>query len=323
MFSPILVPLDGSLLAECSLSHMLAIVRSFDADVTLIHMLEKKETDSSAHMFDLLDWQIKKTEASLYLEKTKARFNESDLHIQMVVQEGLVAEGITEYAQDHGVKLIILSSHGNSGLARWGISNIAQKIILSAPTSVFVIRAQQLDVQADEPPAMASYQRILVPLDGSQRAEHVLPIVGQLAHFHGSKIHLVQVIQTPEMARHLPLTHEDIELSNRIVERNREEAEHYLELAKSRSYLDGLTVHVHLFTSDNAAAELHRVAEQEQVDLVVLNAHGYSGHSGWPLGSMVNNFIMYSHLPILIVQDLPVKPKQTSVEGLPRERAEH
>lgn len=322
MFNPVLVPLDGSLLAECSLSHMLAIVRSFDADVTLLHMLEKKESDTSAHALDLLDWQIKKTEASLYLEKVKARFQASNVRVQAVVQEGLIAEGITEYAQEHGIQLIILSSHGNSGLAQWGVSNIAQKIILSAPTSVFVVRAQQQVVQTEEAPPMTSYQRILVPLDGSQRAENVLPMAGQLARFHRSKIHLVQVIQTPEMARHLPMTQEDIELSNRLVERNREEASHYLEQAKSRPYLEGLDVQLHLMTSDNAAAELHRIAEQEQVDLVLLNAHGYSGHHRWPLGSMVNNFIMYSHLPILIVQDLPTRQKQPTVD-VPRERVEH
>lgn len=322
MFNPVLVPLDGSLLAECSLSHMLAIVRSFDADVTLLHMLEKKESDTSPHALDLLNWQIKKTEASLYLEKVKARFQDSDIRVQAIVQEGLIADGITEYAQEHGIQLIILSSHGYSGAAQWGVSNIAQKIILSAPTSVFVVRAQQQVVPTDEAPPVASYQHIMVPLDGSQRAENVLPMAGQLARVHGSKIHLVQVIQTPEMARHLPLTQEDIELSTRIVERNREEASHYLEQAKSRSYLDGIEVEVHLLTSENAAAELHHVAEQEQVDLVILNAHGYSGHHRWPLGSMVNNFIMYSHLPILIVQDLPARQKQSTVE-VPRERVEH
>jgi nucleotide-binding universal stress UspA family protein len=315
--------LDGSLLAECVLSHAFAIARSFDAEITLIHMLEKHQADASVQSFDLLDWQIKKAEANLYLEKVKARFQDSDVHIHSVVLEGLAAEGIAEYAHEYGAKLIVLSSHGRSGWSQWGISNIAQKIILNAPTSVLIVRANQQDSQAGGSSATQLYRRILVPLDGSQRAEHVLPITAQLAHFHESSIHLVQVIQTPEMARHMPLTHEDIDLSNRVVARNREEAVRYLELAKSHSYLEGIDVQTHLVTSDNAAAELHRVAEQEQADLVILSAHGYSGNQQWPHGSMVNNFIMYSSLPLLIAQDLPARQKQSFIEIFSREHAEH
>lgn len=321
MFDPILVPLDGSLLAECVLSHALAIARSFDAEITLIHMLEKRQGDASAQSFDLLDWQIKKTEANLYLEKIKARFQDADVRIHSVVLEGLAAEGIAEYAHDYEAQLIVLSSHGRSGWSQWGISNVAQKIVLNAPTSVLIVRANPQDSGAGESSVL--YRRILVPLDGSQRAEHVLPITAQLAQFHGSSIHLVQVIQTPEMARHMPPTHEDIDLSNRVVTRNREEAVRYLEMTKSRSYLEGIEVQTHLVTSDNAAAELHRVAEQERVDLVILSAHGYSGNQQWPHGSMVNNFIMYSSLPLLIAQDLPARQKQSFSEIFSRERVEH
>jgi nucleotide-binding universal stress UspA family protein len=97
-----------------------------------------------------------------------------------------------------------------------------------------------------------AYQRILVPLDGSQRAENVLPIVTQLAHFHKSQIHLVHVVQTPEMARQMPPLPEDIDLSNRVVARNQEEAGRYLEQMKTRSILEGIPVQTHLLTSNNA-----------------------------------------------------------------------
>jgi nucleotide-binding universal stress UspA family protein len=322
MFDPILVPLDGSQLAECVLPHVVAIARSFDAEITLLRMLEKNQGNASAQLFDLLNWQINKTKAALYLEKTKARFQESSIRVRTTVLEGLVAEGITEYAQNQGVKLIILSSHGHSGLTQWGISSITQKIILSAPTSVLIVRAHQQDIQAGELSAIPLYQRILVPLDGSQRAENVLPIITQLAHFHKSQIHLAHVIQTPEMARQMPPAREDIDLSNRVVARNRKEAGHYLEQVKSRSYLEGIAVQTHLITSDNTAAELHQVVEQEHIDLVTLSAHGYSGNLQWPYGSLVNNFIMYGKVPLLIVQDLPAKQELNPLELSSRERTE-
>jgi nucleotide-binding universal stress UspA family protein len=315
MFDLILVPLDGSQLAECVLPHITSIARSFDAEITLIRMLEKNQASASAPLFDLVNWQISKTKAALYLEKTKARFQESGLRAQAMVLEGLVAEGITEYAQNQGMKLIVLSSHGRNGVTQWGISSITQKIILSAQTSLLIIRAHTY-YESEVP----NYQRILVPLDGSQRAENVLPVITQLAQIHKSEIHLAQVIQTPEMARQMPPTPEDLDLANRVVTRNREEAERYLEQLKSRSVLEGVTVQTHLITGDTAAAELHRMAEQENIDMVALSAHGYSGNHQWPYGSMVNNFILYGKAPLLIVQDQPARQEQSSSDGLRSER---
>ena len=106
------------------------------------------------------------------------------------------------------------------------------------------------------------------------------------------------------------------------VARNREEAERYLEQVKSRSALEGIPVQTHLITGDNAAVELHRMAEQENIDMVALSAHGYSGNHQWPYGSMVNNFILYGKAPLLIVQDLPAKQEQAALDGLSRERVE-
>ena len=317
MFDTILVPLDGSQLADCVLPHVVAIARPFDAEITLLRILEKNHTGTSAQLFDLLNWQINKTKSALYLDKIQARLQKSNVRIRTDVLEGLVAEGITEYAQSRGMKLIVLSSHGRHGLTQWGISSVTQKTILSAQTSLLIVRAH-----AGELTEALVYRNILVPLDGSQRAENVLPTVTQLANFHKSQIHLVQVVQTPEMARQMPPVREDIELSNRVVERNREEAERYLEQLKSRSYLEGITVQTHLIDSDNAAVALHQLAEQEQIDLVALSAHGYSGNHQWPYGSMVNNFISYGRTSLLIVQDLPSRQEPTSPELLSSERAE-
>ncbi len=323
MFDPILVPLDGSQLAECVLPHSIAIASSFDAEITLLRVLEKNQAGTPAQIFDLLNWQINKTKATLYLEKTRIRLEEARIRAQATVLEGLVAEGITEYAQNKGMKLIVLSSHGHTGQSKWGISNIAQKIILNAPTSVLIVRAYQHDIRAGTLMDIPAYQRILVPLDGSQRAENVLPIVTQLARFHKSQIHLVHVVQTPEMARQMPPLPEDIDLSNRVVARNQEEAGRYLEQMKTRSILEGIPVQVHLLTSDNTAVALHQLAEQEHMDMVALSAHGYSGNQQWPYGGMVNNFILYGKVPLLIVQDLPGKQDTTAPVQTIRERPEH
>ena len=323
MFDSILAPMDGSELAECVIAHIIAIARSFNAESTLLRIMEKNRANASPQLFDLLNWQINKTRATVYLEKVKVRLQESGVRARTLVMEGLIAEGITDYAKNQGMKLIILSSHGRSGLTHWGISSITQKIILDASTSVLLVRADQHDIQAGALSAMPLYQRILVPLDGSQRAEIVLPMLTQMAHFYHSQIHIVQVVQTPEMARQMPPTPEDIDLNNRVVERNLEEAGNYLERVKSQSYLEGVSVQTHLISGANAAVELHQLVEQEQIDLVMLSAHGYSGIQQWPYGNMVNNFILYGKTALLIVQDLPARQEPTTLEMASREPREH
>jgi nucleotide-binding universal stress UspA family protein len=305
MFDPILVPLDGSPLAESALPQAAAISQAFDAKIMLLHVLDKNRVGSSTQVFDLFNWQIKKTEAKLYLERMSDRLQKSSLQTEAIVLEGPVAESITKFAQSQDMKLVILSSHGQSGLRKWGISNITNKIIFSAPTSVLIVRAPRLE----EKP----FSRILVPLDCSWRAENVLPMVTLLARFHKSQIQIAHVVKTTEMARHLPPVQEDIDLSNRIVARNREEALHYLDQVQLHSSLAGIDVKAHLIVSNNVTLALHELVEREQIDMVALSAHGYSGNNQWPYGNVVNNFILYSKVPLLIVQDMPLKEEPSQV----------
>lgn len=316
MLYPILVPLDGSKLAECIMPHVVAIARACEAPVVLLRVLGQNPTAEPGLSFDPLNWQIKKAEAKLYLDRIAAQFQEAAVATQTEVSEGLAAESINEFAQVRGMKLIVLSSQGGSGLSQWGISSIVQKIMLRALTSILVVRAHQpviTDLKEFH------YERILAPLDGSWRAEYVLPMIAQLARFHKSQVHIVHIVTKPEMARHTPLSPEDVELSSRIVERNQGVAARYLEQLLVRSPLEGIDVRTHLLVSENATVTLHDFVEQMSIDLVVFNAHGYSGNEQWPYGSIVNNFVLYSKAPLLIVQDISPKeehrPTDVAVRG--------
>jgi nucleotide-binding universal stress UspA family protein len=315
VFNPILVPLDGSPLAECVLPQVVALSQAFNAEVILLHVLDKNRVGASTQLFDLLNWQINKTEAKFYLERTGDQLQKLGLQTKAIVLEGPVAESITEFSHGHEIKLVLLSSHGRSGLRKWSISSVTNKIILSAPTSVFIVRATQ--------PREQPYGRILVPLDGSWRAENVLPMVTLLARHDKAQIQIVHVVRTPEMARHMPPMQEDIDLSNQIVARNREEALHYLDQIQLRSPLAGIDVKAHLITSDNVTLAIHELVDREHIDMVALSAHGYSGNNQWPYGSMVNNFILYGKVPLLIVQDLPVKDERSQVVMAVRDQSVH
>jgi nucleotide-binding universal stress UspA family protein len=315
MLDPILVPLDTSQLAECVLPQAVSFGQAFNAKLNLLHVLDKNQAGSPAQLMDLLNWQINKTKAKLYLKRIGDQLEKSGVQTKAVVLEGPVVESIIEFAQSQKMKLVILSSHGQSGLRNWEISSVTQKIIQSAPTSVLLVRAPQLNIQP--------YERILVPLDGSWRAENVLPIITVLARFHKSQIQIAHVVKMPEMARHMPPVQEDLDLSDQIVARNREEALQYLEQVQSRSTMAGIDIKTHLIIDHDPTEALHELADREQINMLALSAHGFSGNIKWPYGSMVNNFILYGKVPLLIVQDLPEKEEPDPAYLDVRERSEH
>ena len=148
-------------------------------------------------------------------------------------------------------------------------------------------------------------------------------MVTLLARFHKSQIQIAHVVKTTELSRHLPPVQVDIDLSNRIVARNREEALHYLDQVQLHSSLADIDVKTHLIVSDNVTLALHELVEREQIDMVALSAHGYSGNNQWPYGSVVNNFILYGKVPLLIVQDMPLKEELSKVYIPVREQLLH
>jgi nucleotide-binding universal stress UspA family protein len=290
MLNTVLVPLDGSSLAECVLPHAVAIAKAFDAQVILLNILEQPSESLRMPKADPLDWYLKKTEADIYLSGVKTRLEKCNLSVKKMLLEGRATEQIVELAHTSKADLLILSSHGGSNV---------QQILQRIRTSTLIIRTIEPNTAHISD---LRYQRLLVPLDGSRRAGATLPMATALAQAHQAELLLVHVVNKPEMARHMPLTHEDEELMNRFVERNQEEGTKYLEHLQAH-----LTAHVqtHLLVSDNVAATIQGFSEQEQIDLLILSAHGYSGEAKWPYGGVTNRFITDGTMPLLIVQDLP------------------
>lgn len=313
MFNKILAPLDGSALAEAVLPHLVALAHNSSIEVTLLHVLEQNAPPDQARPVDPISWRFRQVETKAYLENIRQRLQAVSFpgSVETVLLEGQGAERIIELAPELGVDLIALSSHGRSGLSGWNVSSVVQKIILRAYTSIFLTRAYQpnsLDLTD------LKYRRILAPLDGSQRAENVLPHLAALAQNHQAEILLTHVVTQPEMPRRVPLTPEEKELSQRLVELNREDVIGYLDQLKSRL---PDTVETRVLVSDNLVATLHQLVEDELVDLVILSAHGYSATRKYPYGSVSTSFIAYGATPLLIIQDLPAQ----EIEPNPAETA--
>ncbi len=310
MFNRILLPMDRSAVAECVLPHAVAVARAFESQVTLVHVMDPPQRANWRHAVDPLTWQIRKAEAEGYLGDLVLRLQKAGLASEKQILEGPAAERIIEFSRKTDAPLIMISSHGQSGLSGWNVSSVVLKVILRARTSIMIVRAYQ-----PTPPEMTSlrYRRILVPMDGSQRAECVLPMARTLARFHEAQILLAHVVKRPELPRRTPPSREDVELADRLVERNRTEAIQYLDDLRSQLSVE---VQARIFVSDHIAATLHELVEQEKIDLVVLSAHGHSGLTQWPYGSVVISFITFGTTPLLIVQDLPpdeIKPSPAEI----------
>ncbi len=301
MFERILVPLDRSLLAECVLPHVVALARSLDSQLMLLHVLSPSDRQGGLRAVDPLESQLRRAEAESYLEGVRARLQEVGVAAQTKVIDGDAAEQILTFARENQIGLAILSSHGRSGLSGWNVSGVVQKVIMRAPISLMIVRAYQ---PAQPDLAGLRYRRVMVPLDGSPRAESVLPLVITLARAE-AQIVLAHVVQRPQMPRRTPPSQEDSDLADRIVERNRSEAEQYLETV--RAQLPPAAVETRLLISNHAAVALHELAEQEDADLVLLCAHGYSGELRWPYGGLAVGFVAYGSSPLLIFQDAPAR----------------
>jgi nucleotide-binding universal stress UspA family protein len=123
-----------------------------------------------------------------------------------------------------------------------------------------------------------------------------------LARAHDAEILVAHIVRQPELPRRTSASQEDLLLVHQLVERNQAEAIEYLETLKSRLTIP---IQTKLEVSPSVSRSLHQIAEENEVDLTIISAHGYSGDTRWPYGSVGLSFIVYGSSPLLILQDLP------------------
>lgn len=303
--------MDGSILAQRVLPHVLTLSQTFESAVDLATVIEPVQTHDKTHL-DPLNWHLRKAEAETYLQNLRQQWPFTAHMPEIVLLEGAAADRIIEYADERDHDLIILSSHGESGLSQWNISSVVQKIIHYVGRSVMVIRAYQADGADMEP---RPYKRILVPLDGSRRAECVIPLASRLAQQSNTPLLLTHVVSRPQLLQSDPPTPRDEDLITQLVTTSREQAEAYLQ--KWQNHLSP-TPEIRLLIATDIPNALQELAEQSGADLILMSAHGHSGGKR-PYGSIVTNFIIYGATPLLIVQDLP----QTEIQRTKAEVSTH
>jgi len=313
MFKRILVPLDSSKLAECVLPHLVAIARICEPEVQLLFVSEPFGVTARSRMIDPVDWQTRKAEAESYLSGIADNLHGVGLRVSAYQNNGRPTTQIIEAAHSWNADLILMSSHGQNGLSPWNISSVVQQVIMRVHRSLMIIRAYQT-VTADL--TGLCYHKIFLPLDGSQRAEMPLKLAESLARTCSSEVLAAHIVRHPELPRWTSASQQDKELVNHLIERNRAEAIKYLEDLKSRV---SIPIQTNLEVSPSISRSLHQIADENNVDLTILSAHGYSGGTRWPFGSVGLSFIFYGSTPLLILQDLPanqIEPTKAELAAL-------
>ena len=147
MYKHILIPLDTSELAELALDDAFSLAYLNQARITLLHVIPPIETVLAAEtghpIFIDQQWDSHKTVARRYLSEICKRYSCPDVETQQVVEMGLAAETIIEYAREHPVDLIVMATHGRSGLQRWVYGSVADKVLRGANVPVLLVRAHK------------------------------------------------------------------------------------------------------------------------------------------------------------------------------------
>src|SRR6266545_4056646 len=225
LINHILVPLDGSTLAECVLPHVIAIAPVANARVTLLHVMQPLQNGRRSAAVDPVEWHLQKQNSEKYLEQTVSQLNQAgSLGVESVILEGNPANSVVDFARNNNVDLIVLSTHGQSGLSGWNVSSVVQKILLRSHKSTLLVRAY---LSPSASTTKIRYKRLFVGMDCSPRSEFVLPFAISLAQFHKSQIILECAVEKPQAINRFPLSDEDTELINKFVERNYQAASRY------------------------------------------------------------------------------------------------
>ena len=296
MFKRLLVPLDGSSLAESVLPTVVYLAQTIGASVTLIHVIERNappEIHGERHLTNSAD-------ACTYLARVTDQVFPAEVKVEQHVHSSEVkdvARTITEHVEEFESDLIVMCTHGRGGLRDWLFGSIAQQVIALGPTPILLIQP----TLAGGAPAF-NCRHMLVPLDGEPDHERGLPVASALALACVAQLHLVMVVPTlPTLprqqaaaARLLPGT------ATALLDLTQQRARVYLDnwVTELQAVIPVVTAQV---GRGDPAEIIVRTARQVHADLIVLGTHGKKGADAFWSGSVTPKVAGRSRRPLLLV----------------------
>lgn len=306
MFIHILVPLDGSRLAESVLPAAAAIAKLVAASVTLVHVIEKnapREIHGEMHLSEPEEAEAYLSEIAKKAFPTDTKIN---YHVHITEVEN-VAAGIAQHIGELDADLVIMSTHGHGGIRDLFFGNIAQEVIALGKTPVLLIPPNREDGK----PSSFNCHRILVPLDGQSEHEIGLLKAAEFSKMCAAQLHLLFVVPTRETlpgkmaAKRLMMPGATAEMLDMEVQ----DAEDYLLKLREPFEKDGLNVTCQVLRGDPASI-IVETARNIHADIIVLGTHAKYGINAFWDESVAPKISNQCKLPLFFI---PLKKKDKIV----------
>ncbi len=293
-FKRILVPLDGSRLAESILPVVTTLARCLHAKICLLHIIEEN-APHSVHGFPHL---TSAQEAEAYIAGIAAGI-ESEIEVEQHVhgtEEHNVALSVARHADELEADMIALCTHGRSGLRRAVSGSIAQQVLRRVKIPVILARP---DMRAP-----STIESLMLPLDSQREGEVALPIAAEIARACGAALHLVSVIPTVSTltgdksaaARLSPIA-----TAATLDTQVDEEVRPYLDQILEQLAEDGVEAGAFM-RRGNIGQALIKEAAQNRADLIIIATHGRAGLGALFIGSIAAGLVTKVSQPLLLVR---------------------
>lgn len=281
MFERILISLDGSELAEAAIPYARELAECLGSEI---------------HMLGVCDLpRLPERLLKAYVDNAASQFKRAGLRAKAVVICGIPADVILEYAEKTDIDLIIMSTHGRSGLTRWVIGSVADKVLHSVTVPLFLINSKLAGSMVER----KTFRRLLLPLDGSDTGEAAVPFAEELARKTNARILLLSVMM-PAYRITAAQDYPGVDLEP-IMKAQRESAENYLRDVEVKLKQKGITVSAETMVG-SAAETILDFAKEKQVDLIAMSTHGRSGFGRWILGSVTDKVVRASEIPVMVMR---------------------
>jgi len=296
MYHRILVPLDTSELAEVALPYAEQMAGRLGSEITLMSVShsagEKEQRVFRSYIQETV--AVTKERANRYLEKPTGQ----DVKVESAILVGNPAEEIVDYAERENIDVIVMATHGRSGIGRWALGSVADKVLRATERPVVLIRAKGA---RSDMLKKGVFKRALVPLDGSKESEAVIPYIEELASMLGAEVTLLQVLAvvyhvyiSGDAPAQVPYTEEEMKPL-------KASAESYLEKAGSGLRGKGVTPKCQVRVGA-AGHEIIRLADEIGADIVAMSTHGRSGVGRLVFGSVAEKVVRTGNTPVLLVR---------------------
>lgn len=292
MFTTILVPLDGSPLAERALPHAEVIARATNARIALVRAAQEFALPG----VDATPGRVKvMAEAEDYLTAIAERLIAAGLTVDTGVVNDNPTATILSEAEIRPADLIVMATHGRGGLGRLVYGSVAEAVLRRTTVPLLLVRAWGEESQAAP---FADRPRLLVPLDGSAFAEEALPVAAKLGAALGGELVLLHAVSPFEQA-FMP----EALLANFPKEEaaRGEEARSYLHNLVARSAIGGCQAHFDV-RLDVPTLAIEEAVRDHQASLVVMATHGRTALGRFVMGGIADAVLKHSRVPLLLVR---------------------